>query len=145
MYAIRSYYDLHATYENGVQSGGRIEYVRLFSLIALFIVVIACINFMNLSTARASRRLKEIGVKKVVGANRKTLITQHMGETLLISFTSLLIAVLIVMIFLPQFNQITGKHLTLFPDNQLIVSGLVISLRITSYNVCYTKLLRLKM
>ncbi|MEZ5104567.1 MAG: FtsX-like permease family protein [Draconibacterium sp.] len=119
---------LHATYENGVQSGGRIEYVRLFSLIALFIVVIACINFMNLSTARASRRLKEIGVKKVVGANRKTLITQHMGETLLISFTSLLIAVLIVMIFLPQFNQNTGKHLTLFPDNQLIVSGLVISL-----------------
>jgi ABC-type antimicrobial peptide transport system permease subunit len=119
---------LYANYENGVQSAGRIEYVRLFSLIALFIVVIACINFMNLSTARASRRLKEIGVKKVVGADRKTLIFQHMGETLLISFASLLISVLIVMIFLPQFNHITGKHLTMLLDGNLIASGFIIAI-----------------
>lgn len=118
---------LYANYENGEEAGGRIEYVRLFSLIALFIVVIACINFMNLSTARASRRLKEIGVKKVVGADRKTLIFQHMGETLLISFASLLISVLIVMIFLPQFNHITGKHLTILFDGNLFASGFIIA------------------
>lgn len=65
---------LHGRYINGVQSGGRIEYVRLFSLIAVFILVIACINFMNLSTARASRRMKEVGIKKVMGAGRQSLI-----------------------------------------------------------------------
>ncbi len=126
----RPYADLYlyASYKNGEQSGGRIEYVKLFSLIALFIVIIACINFMNLSTARASRRLKEIGVKKVVGADRKTLISQHMGETLLISYASLLIAIAIVAIFLPQFNQITGKHLAIYLDKTLIVSGIAIAL-----------------
>ncbi len=119
---------LYANYENGKQSGGRIEYVKLFSLIALFIIIIACINFMNLSTAKASRRLKEIGVKKVVGADRRTLIAQHMGETLLISGASLLIAIVIVAVLLPQFNQITGKHLTLLLDNNLLFSGFAIAL-----------------
>ncbi len=119
---------LYAKYKNGEQSGGRIEYVKLFSLIALFIVIIACINFMNLSTARASRRLKEIGVKKVVGADRKTLILQHMGETSLVSFASLLIAIAVVAILLPQFNQITGKHLAIHLDETLVTSGLIIAL-----------------
>jgi ABC-type antimicrobial peptide transport system permease subunit len=119
---------LYANYENGVQAGGRIEYVKLFSLIACIIVIIACINFMNLSTAKASRRLKEIGVKKVVGADRKTLISQHLGETLIMSFAALLIAVAVVAIFLPQFNQITGKHLAIHLDKNLIVSGIAIAL-----------------
>ncbi len=77
---------LHGQYENGAQAGGRIEYVRLFSIIALFILLIACINFMNLSTARASRRIKEVGVKKSIGARRTTLVYQYLGESLLWHF-----------------------------------------------------------
>ena len=73
----------------GDHKGGRIDYVILFSVIAIFILAIACINFMNLSTARASRRVKEVGIKKAIGANRKTLIGQYLGESLLMSFVSL--------------------------------------------------------
>lgn len=104
---------LHNNYENGVVVGGRINYVRLFSLIALFILLIACINFMNLSTANATRKYKEIGVKKTIGADRQTLIFQYLGESLLLSFFALAIAMLIVFFALPEFNQITNKELTL--------------------------------
>jgi putative ABC transport system permease protein len=111
---IRPYSDkyLYNTYENGVQAGGRITYVRLFSIIAMFILLIACINFMNLSTAKASERLKEVGVKKTVGASRKTLVAQYLGESLLLAFLSSMIALVLVESLLPQFNQITGKHLS---------------------------------
>ena len=118
---------LFGTYENGVQSGGRIEYVRLFSIIAIFILIIACINFMNLSTARASRRLKEIGIKKVVGARRISLVFQHIGESILMTFFSLILASIIVVLFLPQFNQITGKQLAVGLDYHLVLSALVIA------------------
>ncbi len=104
---------LYGTYENGVQTGGRIEYVRLFSLIAFLILLIACINFMNLSTANASRRLKEIGIKKAMGAKRKVMVLQHIGESLGITFLSFLFAILLVVLLLPQFNEITGKQLHL--------------------------------
>ena len=117
---------LYGHYENGVQAGGRIEYVRLFSIIAVFILVIACINFMNLSTAKASRRIKEVGIKKAIGAHRKTLITQYLGESMLMSFLSLLVAILITDLFLPQFNEITGKRLFLSYDVQFILSILSI-------------------
>ena len=113
---------LHGQYENGVQAGGRIEYVRLFSVIALFILLIACINFMNLSTARASRRIKEVGVKKALGARRTALVYQYLGESLLMAFISLLVALLLVSLFLPQFNTITEKQLTLPWGAPLIIS-----------------------
>ena len=71
---------LHGYFENGVQTGGRITYVRLFSIIALFILVIACINFMNLSTAKASGRMKEGGIRKAIGAFRRSLVIQYLGE-----------------------------------------------------------------
>jgi putative ABC transport system permease protein len=103
---------LYGKYENGKQVGGRIEYVRLFSIIALFIVLIACINFMNLSTARASRRMKEVGMKKVVGARKSTLVFQYLSESTLICLLSLVMALLLVVLFLPQFNSIVGKNLT---------------------------------
>jgi ABC-type antimicrobial peptide transport system permease subunit len=119
---------LHNKYENGVLTGGRIEYVILFSVIAIFIVVIACINFMNLSTARASTRMKEIGVKKVFGAGRKTLIYQFLGESLLITFISLIIALLLVVVCLPQFNDISGKQLSLHFDIRLVLYLLGITL-----------------
>ena len=119
---------LYGNYENGIQAGGRIDYVKLFSLIALFILIIACINFMNLSTAKASRRIKEIGIKKVVGADRKTLIFQYLGESILLTFLSLFLALIIVEGFLPQFNQITGKQLSLQYDAKLVLSVISITL-----------------
>ncbi len=103
---------LHGNYENGVVVGGRIVYVWMFSAIALLILMIASINFMNLSTARASIRLKEIGIKKTLGSSRKNLIFQFITESLLISLCALLVAGLIVVAILPQFNLITGKQLS---------------------------------
>jgi putative ABC transport system permease protein len=127
---VRKYSDkyLYGKYENGVQVGGRIEYVRLFTIIAIFIVVIACINFMNLSTAKATRRIKEIGVKKAIGAARRMLVFQYLGESLLITFISLVVAVLLVLLFLPQFNEFTGKNLRFEFDMNLILSLLGITL-----------------
>jgi putative ABC transport system permease protein len=113
---------LYGHFDNGIQTGGRIFYVRLFSLIALFILVIACINFMNLSTAKASERVKEVGIKKSVGASRKALILQYVGESLLISLISMLIAVLAVDLLLAGFNEITGKHLVLAFTSDLCLS-----------------------
>ncbi|HMG10522.1 MAG TPA: ABC transporter permease [Mucilaginibacter sp.] len=102
---------LYSKYENGKEAGGRIEYVNLFSLIALFILIISCINFMNLSTAKAARRVKEIGIKKAIGVGRKALILQYLGESLLMTFLSLIAAITIVFLLLPQFNEITQKSL----------------------------------
>lgn len=120
----RSYSDayLHGKYENGVQAGGRIEYVKLFSIIAIFILLIACINFMNLSTAKASRRVKEVGVKKAVGADRQSLVFQYLGEFMLMVFLSLLTALILVVFFLPQFNEVTGKQLSLGFEPGLVLA-----------------------
>ncbi|HEV3412900.1 MAG TPA: FtsX-like permease family protein [Puia sp.] len=104
---------LYDHFENGARSGGRIVYVRLFSIIAIFILIIACINFMNLATARAAHRAKEVGIRKVVGAGRGNLILQYLGESILLSFVSLLVALAICELLLPVFNHITGKELTL--------------------------------
>lgn len=119
---------LYGKYENGVQAGGRIEYVRLFSIIALFILIIACINFMNLSTAKSARRSREVGIKKTLGAGRFSLIYQYLGESLLIAFLAFIIAIVLVEIFLPQFNLITGKKLTLYGNEALILPLLGITI-----------------
>ncbi len=119
---------LHGKYEDGVPVGGRIQYVRLFSIIAGLVLLIACINFMNLSTARASRRLKEIGVKKAMGAKRGSLISQHFTEAFLMTFIAFLIAGAIVAFVLPSFNQLTEKELSIVPDFKLVSSVLLIGL-----------------
>src|SRR3989337_519535 len=111
---------LYDKYENGTLIGGRIAYVKLFSIIAIFIVVIACINFMNLATAKATRRLKEVGIKKAIGAGRKALIFQYMSESILMTFLSLFVSILVVMAFLPQFNEITAKQLSFNIDQDMI-------------------------
>jgi putative ABC transport system permease protein len=112
---------LYGNYDNGVLTGGRIMYVKLFSVIAIFILLIACVNFMNLSTARATRRMKEVGIKKTMGAARFSLISQYFSESLLMSFVSLIVAAALVYLFLPEFNQITQKHLQLQPAfNQVL-------------------------
>jgi putative ABC transport system permease protein len=112
---VRPYSDayLYGTYENGVQSGGRINYVKLFSIIGLFILIIACINFMNLSTATASKREKEIGIKKAVGSSRGSLILQFLSESVMTVLFALAVAVVLVIVLLPNFNEITGKSISL--------------------------------
>lgn len=119
---------LYNRYENGVQAGGRIEYVKQFSVIAVFLLVIACINFMNLATAKASRRVKELSMRKVMGAGRGTLVLQYLSESVLMSFLSLLIALILIIILLPVFNQVTGKDLSLFSTPDLILPALGITL-----------------
>ncbi|HMC87110.1 MAG TPA: FtsX-like permease family protein [Chitinophagaceae bacterium] len=120
---------LHDTFKDGKQTGsGRIAYVKLFNIIGIFILVIACINFMNLSTAKASRRIKEVGIKKVVGARRGSLVVQYLGESVFISFLSLILAIVLIALLLPAFNQITGKTLNFQFDATLILSVLGITL-----------------
>jgi putative ABC transport system permease protein len=102
-------------FDNGKPSGGRIEYIQIFTLIAIFVLLIACINFMNLTTARSAKRAKEVGIRKTVGALRSKLIVQFMGEAILICLFAALIAVLAAALLLPSFNTFTGKALTLPP------------------------------
>ncbi|RZJ83226.1 MAG: ABC transporter permease, partial [Chryseobacterium sp.] len=111
---------LYNQFDNGKVTGGRIAYVRLFSLIAVFILIIACINFMNLATAKASRRSKEVGVKKVLGAPRSALILQYLAESMILTIMGVFLSLLAVELVLPQFNQITGKSLNLEFNNTLI-------------------------
>ncbi len=120
--SLRPYSDkyLYSKYENGVQAGGRIEYVKLFSIISIIILIIACINFMNLSTAKASRKAKEVGVKKAIGAQRKTLIFQYMEESFLMTFVAIVLAIGLVLLFLPQFNDLTNKQISLVFDTNLV-------------------------
>jgi predicted permease len=113
---------LHNRYENGKLVGGRIEYVQMFSMIAGFILLIACINFMNLSTARASRRLKEVGVKKAIGARKMTLVGQYLSESILMALFSLMVALLLAFLLLPEFNIITEKNLTMRFDTAFIAA-----------------------
>ncbi len=109
---------------------GAIQYVYIFSGIALFVLLIACINFMNLSTARSANRSKEIGMRKVVGANRKNLINQFFGESLLLSFIGMIFSLIIIALLLNQFNDITGKQISLsiFFDYKFIIGFLVITI-----------------
>lgn len=104
---------LHSSFRNGVPDGGRIEYVRLFTLVAIFILLIACINFMNLSTARSAKRAKEVGLRKVVGANRSSLVRQFLGEAMLLVCCSFIIAIILTIAVLPLFNAMTGKQLAI--------------------------------
>lgn len=109
-----SQWRLYDKFDNGVATGGgRIEYVRLFSIIAWIILLIACINFMNLATARSEQRAKEVGVRKVLGAGKQRLIGQFIGEALFMAFLSAIIAVAIMLAVLPAFNTLVEKQLLL--------------------------------
>ncbi|WP_232424983.1 ABC transporter permease [Algoriphagus resistens] len=119
---------LYGTYEDGKVVGGRISYAKLFSAIALFILIIACINFMNLTTARSMSRLKEIGVKKSMGASRGGLFTQFIVESMLLTFLALVMAVVATYILQPFFNQVTSKSLNLSFQPDLILALLAIGL-----------------
>jgi putative ABC transport system permease protein len=102
---------LHDTFVNGRPEEGRIAYVRLFSGIAIFILLIACINFMNLATARSAKRAKEVGLRKVVGSTRGPLIGQFLSEAMLFALLAMLLSVLLLVLLLPAFNAFTGKEI----------------------------------
>jgi putative ABC transport system permease protein len=104
---------LYSSFTNGVEDGGRIEFVRLFGIIAAFILLIACINFMNLSTARSEKRAKEVGIRKVVGAQKASLIGQFIGESVLLSFIAGVIAIIIVVLTLPAFNSLIDERVAI--------------------------------
>lgn len=103
---------LHSKFENGIQVGGRIEYVRLFIIIAWIILIIACINFMNLATARSEKRAKEVGVRKVMGAGKKQLIIQFLLESVILSLISVVLSIGLIYIFINAFNELVEKELS---------------------------------
>lgn len=106
--------------------GGHIEQVRMFSMIALCVLLIACINFMNLATARSGSRAKEIGMRKVAGALRRDIVNQFFGEAILFSFIALMVSLVLVSLLLPAFNSLTGKQLVLdFSQNPALLLGLI--------------------
>ncbi|MEL6559530.1 MAG: FtsX-like permease family protein [Bacteroidota bacterium] len=119
---------LKGSYENGKVSGGRIAYVRLFLALALITLAIACINFMNLSTAKAAGRLREIGVKKALGTSRRALMGQYFTESLLITTVGSILAIGIVLLVIPQFNAITGKNLSVAFSTELLIAIVTIIL-----------------
>lgn len=102
---------LHSHRTGELGTNGTIEYVYIFSAIALFILIIACVNFMNLSTARSANRAREVGVRKVLGSSRTYLVIQFLAESTLITFVSAIIAFFIAMVLLPAFNQLAGKDI----------------------------------
>ena len=108
---------LYGEFENGKNTGGFIRYVRLFGIVGLAVLLIACINFMNLATARSEKRAKEVGVRKAVGSFRSQLIGQFLSESLLIAGLALGLALILTLIFLPVFNEITQKQLS-FPGQK---------------------------
>ena len=133
---------LYSDFENGVNTGGFIKYVRMFGLLGLIVLLIACINFMNLSTARSEKRAREVGVRKAVGSGRRQLIGQFLSESLLISFLAFLFALVIVVVALPYFNKLTEKEMSLQVGNPLfwgimIVFTLLTGLLAGSYPAFY--------
>ncbi|HKZ37056.1 MAG TPA: ABC transporter permease, partial [Chryseolinea sp.] len=123
-----------------VTGHGNIQYVRIFSLVSVFILIVACINFMNLATARAVRRAKEVGMRKVLGAYKRQLIEQFMGEAMLISLISLLVALLLVTLSLPAFNELTEKDLSLRPEPGIVGGMLGIVVLTSILAGCYPAL-----
>jgi putative ABC transport system permease protein len=105
---------LRRSFENGkLSGGGNIQYVRLFTLTAWVILLLACINFMNLATARSVKRAKEVGVRKVLGSGKKSLIFQFIGEAVFMSLVSVILALILMALILPAFNTLTQKQLSL--------------------------------
>lgn len=125
---------LYSNFENGKEAGGMIDYVRLFSVIAFFILIIACINFMNLSTARSERRAREVGVRKSVGSGKWELIAQFLSESLLIAVLAFALAILLIESALPLYNNLVEKQLYLpylssgfwlFAATLILITGMV--------------------
>lgn len=124
---------LYSQFENGLPAGGRIQYVRIFLIVAIFILLIACINFTNLATARANLRAREIGLRKVLGAQKSGLRWQFFSESFLLSFVAILVGIILVFATTPFFNHLTDKHLFLDLSAPRILLGLVAVLFFTGF------------
>ena len=124
---------LHSDLEGELNANGNITYVYLFAAIALFILIVACINFMNLSTARSSNRAREVGIRKVMGSLRTHLVRQFLTESFVLSFASFVIAVGVAWLFLPVFNDLAVKNLSLPFDEPSFYLALVIALVIVGF------------
>ena len=120
---------LYSQYENGVATGGLIEYVRIFFIIGVLVLLIACINFMNLSTARFEKRAKEVGIRKVVGSTRVWLVMQFLTESVMIATAAFLVCLILVESALPAFNSLAGTAITIPYTNPLfwlLMSGYIL-------------------
>ncbi len=104
---------LYSDFENGKIKGGRIQYVWLFGIIGIFVLLLACINFMNLSTARSEKRAKEVGIRKAIGSVRKQLIFQFLSESILMAGLAFVLAIILVLVSLPIFNSIADKSMSI--------------------------------
>jgi ABC-type antimicrobial peptide transport system permease subunit len=104
---------LYSEFKNGVNTGGAIQFVRMFAIIGIFVLLLACINFMNLSTARSEKRAKEVGIRKAIGSLHRQLVGQFLGESLMTTFISFFLTLLLVTLSLPFFNQLTDKQMSI--------------------------------
>jgi ABC-type antimicrobial peptide transport system permease subunit len=105
-----SRWHLYSNFENGVNTGGAIQYVWMFAIIGVFVLLLACINFMNLSTARSEKRAKEVGIRKTIGSMRSQLIKQFFSESVLVAMLAFIVAIILVVSALPFFNDVSGKQ-----------------------------------
>src|SRR5688572_1712336 len=112
-----SRWHLYGEFKNGVNTGGLIRLVKLFGVAGVFVLLLACINFMNLSTARSEKRAKEVGIRKTLGSVRSQLIRQFFSESLLVSFIALVLSIFFVLLLLPFFNQVANKELSILWTN----------------------------
>jgi ABC-type antimicrobial peptide transport system permease subunit len=108
-----SKWHLHGDFANGVNIGGLIQHVKLFGIAGIFVLLLACINFMNLSTARSEKRAKEVGIRKTIGSVRSQLVYQFFSESILVSFVAFLLCLLLAQLALPFFNEVAGKKMTI--------------------------------
>ena len=132
-----SKWHLYSEFKNGVNTGGAIQYVWMFAIIGAFVLLLACINFMNLSTARSEKRAKEVGIRKAIGSLRSQLISQYFSESILTAVLAFIVSLLLVILILPFFNSVSGKQIS-FPWNNIyfwlagisfsIVTGLIAGL-----------------
>lgn len=114
-----SKWHLHGDFKNGVNEGGLIKLVRIFGIAGIFVLLLACINFMNLSTARSEKRAKEVGIRKTLGSLKSQLVRQFFSESLLVSFMALVLCIGIVQLLLPFFNKIADKNMSILWSNPL--------------------------
>jgi len=120
-----SKWHLYSDFKDGVNTGGLIQFVWLFGITGVFVLLLACINFMNLSTARSEKRAKEVGIRKAIGSVRRQLIIQFLGESLLVSLLAFVFSLLLVQLIIPFFNSVADKKLTILWSNPLFwISGL---------------------
>ncbi len=133
---------LYDDFKNGINIGGRIDKIRWFGFIGMFILALACINFINLNTARSEKRAKEVGIRKAIGSNRRQLIAQFFVESILISFIAFATASIMVVLTLPYFNNLVESRISMLSDSPLfwitcIVGSLIIGLMAGFYPALY--------